>query len=228
MQVERQRRGWSRKYVAEQIGVSEYTIGQWERGEHMPYPVHIQRLCDLFDSNAEDLGLTMQTVGLNEVPLQSNTARDNLTPRLTHSNRQRLLLLLAGVVVIFAIAFGVVKFVIPPHIEPGGVWVSPNPANATVGDNIHFAAYAYPTHQGDPAIDYVNFTMYWPGVDPHTWKIACAVHVPIGKDLYTCDVNLRRLGALPGQIAISFDVYDRQGNVNKAPNGVHHIEYVPS
>ncbi len=228
MQDERQRRGWSRRYVAEQLGVSEYTIGQWERGKHMPYPVHIQKLCNLFDTDAETLGLTIHAAGLNEVPLEANTAQDNVTPPSIRSNRQRLLFIIVGAIVIFAIAFGVIRLMIPAHIEPGGVWVSPNPAYAKVGDNIHFAAYAYPTHEGDPAIDYVNFTMYWPGVDPHAWKIVCAVHVPIGKDLYACDVNLRQLGAVPGQINISFDVYDRQGNVNKAPNGVHHIEYVPS
>ena len=32
LQRERERRGWSRKYVAKDLGVSEYTIGQWERG----------------------------------------------------------------------------------------------------------------------------------------------------------------------------------------------------
>ena len=230
LQCERQRRGWSRKYVAEQLEVSEYTVGQWERGKHMPYPVHIQKLCNLFDTSADALGLTIhaEASGLNEVPLEANTAQDNVIHSSTRSNRQRLFFSIVGAVAILAIAFSVIKFVIPAHIKPGGVWVSPNPAYPKVGDNIHFAAYAYPTHQGDPAIDYVNFTMYWPGVDPHVWIIACVVHVPIRKDLYTCDVNLPWLGAAPGQIAISFNVFDRQGNVNEAPNGVHHINYVPS
>src|SRR5947209_13949004 len=57
LQRERERRGWSRKYVAINIGVSEYTIGQWERGAHTPYPVHIEKLCMFFDTSAETLGL---------------------------------------------------------------------------------------------------------------------------------------------------------------------------
>jgi hypothetical protein len=93
---------------------------------------------------------------------------------------------------------------------------------------VYLAASAYPTHQGDPAIDHVNFTMYWPGVDPHVWKIVCVVRVPTGKDIYACNINLRSLGALPGAITVSFDVYDRQGHVNFAPNGEHHLIYVPS
>jgi transcriptional regulator with XRE-family HTH domain len=230
LQRERQRRGWSRKYVAEQLQVSEYTIGQWERGKHTPYPEHIQKLCNLFDTSAEALGLTTnaEDSGLSEVPSGANTAQANKTNPSTRAKRKRLFFSIVGAVVVLAIAFSVIKYVIPVHIKPGGVWISPNPAYPNVGDNIHFAAYAYPTNFGDPPIDYVNFTMYWPGVDPHAWKIACVVHVPIDKDLYACDVNLRQLGALPGPITISFDVYDRQGNVNEAPNGEHHINYVPS
>jgi hypothetical protein len=210
--------------------VSEYTIGQWERGQHTPYPVHIERLCTLFGTSAEALGLTTNTEasGLSEVPSGANTAQANRTHPSPRAKRQRLFLSIVGAVVVLAIAFSVIKYVIPVHVKPGGVWISPNPAYPNVGDIIHFAAYAYPTNSGDPLIDHVNFTMYWPGVDPRAWKIACVVHVPINKDVYACDVNLRLLGATPGPITISFDVYDRQGNMNNAPNGEHHIHYVPS
>src|SRR5690348_16862894 len=73
LQSERQRRGWSRKYVAEKLGVSDYTIGQWERGKHMPYPAHIQKLCNLFDASAETLGLIVnaEVPGLNEIPVKT-------------------------------------------------------------------------------------------------------------------------------------------------------------
>jgi len=228
---ERRRRGWSRKYVAEQLEVSEYTVGQWERGKHMPYPVHIQKLCNLFDTSAEALGLTtnVEASGLSEVPSEANTDQASATNLSSRAKRQRFLIALVGIALVLVVAAGVSRYILfPVHVKPGGVWISPNPAYPNVGDTVHFAAYAYPTNSGDPAIDYVNFTMYWPGVDPHVWKIACVVHAPIGKDLYACDVNLHRLGAVPGQIDISFNVYDRQGNVNEAPNGVHHINYVPS
>lgn len=230
LQRERQRRGWTRKYVAEQLGVSDYTIGQWERGKHMPYPTHIQKLCNLFDASAETLGLTanLEAANLNEAPLETKAQQGKTIYVLALAKRRYRLFSLVGVVIILAITFTVTKFVIPAQIKPGGVWIAPNATNAMVGDVVHFAAYAYPTHQGDPTIDYVNFTMYWPGVDPRVWKIVCKVRVPTAKDLYACDVNLRALGVVPGPITVSFDVYDRQGHVNFAPNGEHHLIYVPS
>ena len=55
---ERQRRGWSRAYIADQIGVADpKTIGRWERGEASPSAYFLQRLCALFEMAAEDLGL---------------------------------------------------------------------------------------------------------------------------------------------------------------------------
>lgn len=230
LQSERQRRGWSRKYVAEQLGVSDYTIGEWERGKHTPYPTHIEKLCNLFDASAEVLGLTASAgaESLNEAPLETNTPLGRTIRFPALAKRRYLLFSLVGVVIILAITFSIITFVTQAQIKPGGVWVAPNAASPTVGDVVRFAASAYPTHQGDPAIDHVNFTMYWPGVDPHVWKIVCMVRVPTDKDVYACEVNLRSLGVLPGPITISFDVYDRQGHVNFAPNGEHHLIYAPS
>jgi transcriptional regulator with XRE-family HTH domain len=55
---ERQRRGWSRAYIAEQIGVADpKTIGRWERGDAFPSAYFLQRLCALFQMPAEELGL---------------------------------------------------------------------------------------------------------------------------------------------------------------------------
>ena len=55
---ERQRRGWSRQYVAEQIGVADpKTIGRWERGVAFPSSYFLQRLCTLYSMFAQDLGL---------------------------------------------------------------------------------------------------------------------------------------------------------------------------
>jgi transcriptional regulator with XRE-family HTH domain len=229
LQGERQRRGWSRKYVAEQLDVSEYTIGQWERGKHMPYPIHIQKLCNLFETSAEALGLTthVEASGLSEIPPEANADQASATNRSSRANRQRFLVAIAGIALVLVVAAGVSRYILyPMHIIPGGAWIAPT--GSSVGDLIHFAAYAYPTSKGDPEIDHVNFTMYWQGVDPRTWKVVCEVRVPISKDVYACNVNLRLLGAPPGPITISFDVYDRQGNVNFAPNGEHHLVYIPS
>lgn len=58
LRLERQRRGWSRQYVAEQIGVADpKTIGRWERGAAFPSSYFLQRLCTLYGMLAQDLGL---------------------------------------------------------------------------------------------------------------------------------------------------------------------------
>jgi transcriptional regulator with XRE-family HTH domain len=58
LRQERQRRGWSRAYIAEEIGVADpKTIGRWERGDAFPSAYFLQKLCSLFHMPAEDLGL---------------------------------------------------------------------------------------------------------------------------------------------------------------------------
>lgn len=110
------------------------------------------------------------------------------------------------------------------HILPGGEWISPANA-ASVNTTMHFAAHAYPTKLGDPPISHVNFTLTWPGAS--SWKTGCTVSSPTSTDIYACDVNLDQLGVPVGQFQVSFDVYDRAGNVNQAPNGEHTLTYSP-
>jgi hypothetical protein len=112
----------------------------------------------------------------------------------------------------------------PPVILPGGKWFDPSPKDGqVVQDTIHFAAHAYPTHAGDPAIAQVNFTVGAQG----GWKVACTAIPPKNGDVFACDANLKDLGVPYGQVQVSFDVYDQAGNVNLAPNGVHTLTYAP-
>jgi hypothetical protein len=110
-----------------------------------------------------------------------------------------------------------------PAVKPGGLWITPKNGDS-VTDVIHFAAQAYPTHQGDPAIFFVYFTINSNG----SWMVACSVAPPVTGNMFACDVNLKDLGVPYGQIQLSFDVYDQAGNVNYAPNGVHTLTYAPS
>jgi len=57
LQHERERRNWSREYVAQQIGVPEARmVGRWEREGVLPHPRYRQRLCELFGKSARELG----------------------------------------------------------------------------------------------------------------------------------------------------------------------------
>lgn len=56
LKSERELRGWSQAYLAEQIGAYNYYISRWERGEMMPSPYYQQKLCELFGKTAEELG----------------------------------------------------------------------------------------------------------------------------------------------------------------------------
>lgn len=155
------------------------------------------------------------------------TVDDVAPPRQPKEKGKRSVLV--GVVLALVVVGGIIAsiryFVTPPVIKPGGGWISP--LGKTVKSSIYFAAYAYPTHDGEPEIDHVNFTLYWQGADPRKWVIACVARKPLKKDTYSCTADLRVLGVPPGQITVSFDVYDRQGNHNNAPNGPHTVTYAP-
>lgn len=54
----RQERGWSQRIVADRIGAPQDTmVTRWERGNAIPSPYYIERLCELFDMTATELGL---------------------------------------------------------------------------------------------------------------------------------------------------------------------------
>jgi len=90
LRQERQRRGWSREYVAEQIGIADVkTIGRWERGIAFPRAYFLQKLCVLFGMLAQDLGLypedsnSFPTAGSLQTPQDSNISLS--APRLYDS-----------------------------------------------------------------------------------------------------------------------------------------------
>ncbi len=176
---------------------------------------------------------------INPPPVSETTARANrethqriademATPGQRKAKRSRLFILV-GIGLALLMTGAVITYVLylahPSAIKPGGGWISPT--GKTVKSRIYFAAYAYPTHAGEPAIDHVNFTVYWQGVDPRKWVPACVSHKPIKKDIFACTADLHTLGVPAGEITISFDVYDRQGNHNNSPNGSHTVTYSP-
>src|SRR5947207_15834589 len=53
---ERTLHGWSQEDVASKLGTSTYTVAQWENGVAFPNLHYRQKLCELFETNAQELG----------------------------------------------------------------------------------------------------------------------------------------------------------------------------
>src|SRR6266487_3427222 len=113
---------------------------------------------------------------------EGNAEKANYRPRMSPTSQRKikhkLLILSTILLILILVVIGVrllMHIIYPPHhtaIKPGGAWISPG--GKTIGDVIPFAAYAYPTHPGDPEIDYVNFTIYWQEIDPRAREFILA------------------------------------------------------
>jgi transcriptional regulator with XRE-family HTH domain len=62
LRVERERRGWSQRRVAEEISTNVDTVSKWERGINVPDPYFREKLCTLFGRDAIELGFVDQEV----------------------------------------------------------------------------------------------------------------------------------------------------------------------
>jgi transcriptional regulator with XRE-family HTH domain len=85
----RELRGWSQKYVADQIGADNYYLSRWEHGTASPSPYYRRKLCLLFGMDAKELGLlreeTIEDVALpiqrsGSSPASSEPLRDPSIP----------------------------------------------------------------------------------------------------------------------------------------------------
>jgi len=55
-------RGWTQKVVAERIGApNDVIVTRWERGTAFPSAYYVERLCQLFEQKASDLGLLKES-----------------------------------------------------------------------------------------------------------------------------------------------------------------------
>lgn len=52
--------GLSQRRLAEQIGTTEDKVSRWERGERKPNPYYREKLCKIFNKNAQELGFIQQ------------------------------------------------------------------------------------------------------------------------------------------------------------------------
>lgn len=71
LRLARINRGWTQQKLAELIGVSALEVGRWERGTASPHPLYREKLCELFESTAEQLGI--QRIASKDVGLPHDT-----------------------------------------------------------------------------------------------------------------------------------------------------------
>lgn len=76
LRCERERRGWSRDFVAQKVGSDVHTVGRWERGNTFPSPYYRQKLCELFEKNAEELGLIKESTDGSGEPYPDESPPD--------------------------------------------------------------------------------------------------------------------------------------------------------
>src|SRR5690349_2546192 len=78
----RELRGWSQKYVADEIGADRYYLSRWEHGTASPSPFYRQKLCALFGKNARELGLLQEDVQESkQVAARVKSPQEGLVPR---------------------------------------------------------------------------------------------------------------------------------------------------
>ena len=82
----RELRGWSQKYVAEQIGADHYYLSRWERGTASPSPYYRSKLCTLFGVDAKALGLVHDTASKREDSADAapEAGEEALAPAVIH------------------------------------------------------------------------------------------------------------------------------------------------
>src|SRR6266487_198332 len=79
LREERELRGWSQKYVTDQIGVDPYYLSRWERGTATPSPHYRQKLCLLFGKNAKELGLLQEERSTSSEQLPAEAAVEGVS-----------------------------------------------------------------------------------------------------------------------------------------------------
>jgi transcriptional regulator with XRE-family HTH domain len=61
LRLARLNKGWTQQKLADLIGVSALEVGRWERGEASPHPLYREKLSELFETTAEQLGIQRPT-----------------------------------------------------------------------------------------------------------------------------------------------------------------------
>src|SRR6266700_5521597 len=58
----RERRGWTQQELADKLGTTPLAINRWEQGKTFPSSFYRTKLCDVFETSAEALGLVREGI----------------------------------------------------------------------------------------------------------------------------------------------------------------------
>lgn len=79
-------RGWTQRVVAERIGApNDLMVTRWERGTAFPSAYYIERLCQLFEQRASDLGLLPEPHPMASSHLLPDRQRPDSSEERAHS-----------------------------------------------------------------------------------------------------------------------------------------------
>ena len=74
---ERELRGWSQEYLAEQLETTSTNISRWERGTTFPSPYFRRQLCELFGKSAQELDLMQSERDEDGEPVPQESASEH-------------------------------------------------------------------------------------------------------------------------------------------------------
>src|SRR5487761_557838 len=75
----REQRGWSQERLAQELEVSPQTVSRWECGVAFPYPHFREKLCALFETSIEALGLVQKKVENGPADISNPPSDETIT-----------------------------------------------------------------------------------------------------------------------------------------------------
>ncbi len=88
IRIERNRRSWTQKYVAQGIGTTEQNVSRWERGQTVPDTYYRQKLCDLFEMSAEQFGFFHDERKLPQTPKEEYNKKPQIPEKELNQNAE--------------------------------------------------------------------------------------------------------------------------------------------
>lgn len=96
LRYQRESRGWSQQRLAEQIGSNSEMVSKWERGVQTPSKYYQEKLCQLYNKSAHELGFMSESDVVPSIP--SNITDPVFVSSLSQQDMQNILSLFSQAV----------------------------------------------------------------------------------------------------------------------------------